>query len=161
MEILNMEKSQNSLQRLNTVIEELVAAVQTQKQKYTQDIEIKNNKINNLQTEIQNLNNALSNRKSQLEELENKIKLLSAQLIEAQQRIEEQQSCGSEELQQTKSLLEDERKQKEEWINKYNESENNLQQSKNAINETTVQIDNVIARLEKVLEENGASNNND
>ena len=146
MEILNMEKSQNSLQRLNTVIEELVAAVQTQKQKYTQDIETKNNKIN---------------RKSQLEELENKIKLLSAQLIEAQQRIEEQQSCGSEELQQTKSLLEDERKQKEKWINKYNESENNLQQSKNAINETTVQIDNVIARLEKVLEENGASNNND
>lgn len=159
MENQNTAQSMDSLKRLNGVVEELIAVVQNQKAKYQQELEARNNRISGLQTEIQNLNNALNNRKAQIEDLDNKNKLLSAQLGEAQIKLEN--SLGnSEENARLQALLDEKTAQSSAWEEKYNEAQENLKQNQANIDETAQQIDGVIARLEKVLQENGASNNN-
>ena len=159
MENQNTAQSMDSLKRLNGVVEELIAVVQNQKAKYQQELEARNNRISGLQTEIQNLNNALNNRKAQIEDLDNKNKLLSAQLGEAQLKLEN--SLGnSEENARLQALLDEKTAQSSAWEEKYNQAQENLKQNQANIDETAQQIDGVIARLEKVLQENGASNNN-
>lgn len=159
MENQNTAQSLDSLKRLNGVVEELILVVQNQKAKYQQELEAKNSRISGLQTEIQNLNNALNNRKAQIEDLDNKNKLLSAQLGEAQLKLEN--SLGnSEETARLQALLDEKTAQSSAWEEKYNQAQENLKQNQANIDETAQQIDGVIARLEKVLQENGASNNN-
>ena len=159
MENQNTAQSLDSLKRLNGVVEELILVVQNQKAKYQQELEAKNNRISGLQTEIQNLNNALNNRKAQIEDLDNKNKLLSAQLGEAQLKLEN--SLGnSEETARLQALLDEKTAQSSAWEEKYNQEQENLKQNQANIDETAQQINGVIARLEKVLQENGASNNN-
>ena len=159
MENQNTAQSMDSLKRLNGVVEELILVVQNQKAKYQQELEARNNRISGLQTEIQNLNNALNNRKAQIEDLDNKNKLLSAQLGEAQLKLEN--SLGNnEETARLQALLDEKTAQSSAWEEKYNQAQENLKQNQANIDETAQQIDGVIARLEKVLQENGASNNN-
>ena len=159
MENQNTAQSLDSLKRLNGAVEELILVVQNQKAKYQQELEAKNNRISGLQTEIQNLNNALNNRKAQIEDLDNKNKLLSAQLGEAQLKLEN--SLGnSEETARLQALLDEKTAQSSAWEEKYNQAQENLKQNQANIDETAQQINGVIARLEKVLQENGASNNN-
>ncbi len=160
MENQDITQSQNSLNRLNAVVEELINTVQNQKVSYQQELSVRNNKIAGLQTEIQNLNNALNNRKTQIEELENKNKLLSAQLGEAQVKLESSVDNGAETA-RLQTLLDEAIAKSTEWEEKCNLAQENLKQNQQEIIETSEQIDGVIARLEKVLEENGASNNND
>jgi chromosome segregation ATPase len=159
MENQNTAQSMDSLKRLNGVVEELILVVQNQKAKYQQELEARNNRISGLQTEIQNLNNALNNRKAQIEDLDNKNKLLSAQLGEAQIKLEN--SLGNnEETARLQALLDEKTAQSSAWEEKYNQAQENLKQNQANFDETAQQIDGVIARLEKVLQENGASNNN-
>lgn len=155
MENQNMD----SLKRLNAAIEELVTVVQNQKERFNQELTAKNNRISGLQTEVQNLNNALNNRKNQLEELDNKNKLLAAQLSESQAKLES--SAGNtEETNRLRNMLDEANKTIAEWAEKYRTAEEKLQQNQQAIDETSQQINSVIARLEKVLQENGTSNDN-
>ena len=51
-------------------------------------------------------------------------------------------------------------KQKEDLNQKYLSSAEKLTQMQQTISQTTENIDDVVARLEKVLEENGAGNGN-
>lgn len=158
MENQNTLQSQDSLKRLNSVVEELIAVVQNQKSAHQQEMEAKNNKISGLQTEIQNLNNALNNRKIQIEELENKNRLLSAQLSELQTKLENSAS-NTEETARLQSLLDNASAKSAEWEEKYNQTEELLRTNQQEFNETSQQLDGVIARLEKVLQENGTGNN--
>ena len=160
MENQNNSQSQDSLNRLKGVVEELINVVQSQKATYQQELSAKNNKIAGLQTEIQNLNNALNNRKSQLEEMENKNKLLAAQLGEAQVKLENSADNGAETA-HLQAMLDEEKAKSSAWEEKCIAAEENLKQNQQEIVETSEQINGVIARLEKVLEENGAGNNND
>ena len=152
--------SQDSLLRLNSVVEELIVAVQSQKAKYLQELDAKNLKIGGLQTEIQNLNNALNNRTAQIEDLINKNNLLTAQLGEMQLKLENS-VAGNQETARLQSLIDEANTKSAEWEEKYLASQERLKQNQENIENTAQQIDGVIARLEKVLEENGASNNND
>lgn len=128
------------------------------------EIDAKTNKINGLQTEVQNLNNALTNRKAQIEDLENKNKLLSVQLVELNNKLESLQSANNSndsEVENLKVQLAEETRAKEDWALKCGDAEKKIIEMQLTINQTTDNIDVVVARLEKVLEENGASNNND
>lgn len=149
----------DSLKRLGAAVEELVTVVQNQKARYNQELEAKNNRISGLQTEVQNLNNALNNRKNQLEDLENKNKLLSAQLSETQAKLENS-TGNTEETTRLRTMLEEANTSIAEWSQKCRIAEEKLQQNQHEIDETAEQINGVIARLEKVLQENGTGNNN-
>lgn len=153
MENQNMD----SLKRLSAAVEELVAVVQSQKTRYNQELEAKNSRISGLQTEVQNLNNALNNRKIQLEDLDNKNKLLAVQLNETQTKLEN--SAGNnEEANRLRTMLNEANTTIAEWAEKCRAAEEKLQHNQQEIDETSEQINSVIARLEKVLQENGASN---
>ena len=132
----------NSLQN-NTENEQKIQQLQN-------ELDSKTNKINGLQIEIQNLNTALSNRKQVIEDLENKNK-------ELQIRFE---NINTEEIINIKNQLQDEIKEKEEITQKFQENELKMQEMQKTITSTSENIDNVVARLERILEENGTSNNN-
>lgn len=160
MENQNNSQSQNSLERLNGVVEELISVVQNQKAAYAREIEAKNGKITGLQTEIQNLNNAIANRNAQIEDLNNKNRLLSAQLGEMQNKLEN--SAGNnEETERLQKMLDEAKNNSSLWEEKCTQAEENLKQNQQEIAETSQQINDIISRLEKVLQENGTSNNND
>lgn len=159
MDNFDSQKSQASLDKLSNAVDELLKTVQTQKQRYLQEIEAKSNKINGLQTEIQNLNHALTNRKAQLEEMETKMSLLSGQFEATKQQLSKVEQNGGEELAQVKKLLETERAQSAQLAAQYAQAQADLQQSKICIEQTSTKIDDVITKLEKVLEDNGASDN--
>lgn len=132
----------NSLQN-NTENEQKIQQLQN-------ELDSKTNKINGLQIEIQNLNTALSNRKQVIEDLENKNK-------ELQIRFE---NINTEEIINIKNQLQDEIKEKEEITQKFQENELKMQEMQKTITSTSENIDNIVARLERILEENGTSNNN-
>ena len=190
-----MEQSQNSLERLKKTVDELIEAVHKQQadfakklqaeqdktalesakadvlsnenenrmQQMQNEIENKAAKISNLQNEVQNLNNAIANRKTQLEELEAKNKELQEQLEEANGRVltlEQTSSAGSSELEELKEQLAAETLQKEDLAQKCQDFETKLAEMQTTISQTSENIDDVVARLEKVLEENGASYTN-
>ncbi len=132
-------------------------------QQLQNEIENKAAKISNLQNEVQNLNNALTNRKNQLEELEAKNKQFAEQLEEANGRVltlEQTSSAGNNELEELKEQLAAETLQKEDLAQKCQDFETKLAEMQTTISQTSENIDDVVARLEKVLEENGASYNN-
>ena len=136
---------------------------ETRMQQMQNEIENKAAKIGNLQNEVQNLNNAIANRKTQLEELEAKNKELQEQLEEANGRVltlEQTSSAGSSELEELKEQLAAETLQKEDLAQKCQDFETKLAEMQTTISQTSENIDDVVARLEKVLEENGASYNN-
>ena len=134
------------------------------------EAEARNNKINGLQTEIQNLNTAVANRKTQIDELNSKNDELSskndelAQKLEAaQKRIAEFENSAAADNSANAELqnkLDEALKQNEELTRKNQESEHKLEEMQKTITQTTANIDAVVARLEEVLEENGAGNNN-
>lgn len=160
MENQTTAQNQTSVQRLNNAVEELIKTVQNQKERYRQESEAGKNKIISLQTEIQNLNNALLNRKNLIEELDNKNKLLAAQLTDTRQKLET--SAGNnEETVRLQSLLSAANAKISELQEKYTQAETKLKLNQQEIDETSEQINGVIARLEKVLEENGTGNDND
>ena len=136
---------------------------ETRMQQMQNEIENKAAKIGNLQNEVQNLNNAIANRKTQLEELEAKNKELQEQLEEANGRVltlEQTSSAGSSELEELKEQLAAETLQKEDLAQKCQDFETKLAEMQTTISQTSENIDDVVARLEKVLEENGASYTN-
>ena len=157
---------------LNSENEKLKAELETAKnntenetrmQQMQNEIENKAAKISNLQNEVQNLNNALTNRKTQLEEFEAKNKELQEQLEEANGRVltlEQTSSAGNSELEELKEQLAAETLQKEDLAQKCQDFETKLAEMQTTISQTSENIDDVVARLEKVLEENGASYNN-
>lgn len=121
-------------------------------------------KINGLQTEVQNLNTALDNRKRQIEELNNKNNELSAQLIAANNKINELENNSERDgnvATELQARLNNVLAQNEELKQNCQQSEERLAQMQQTISQTTENIDGVVAKLEKVLEENGAGNNND
>lgn len=159
MENQNTPQNQTPVQRLNIAIEELIKAIQNQKARYSQELDVRSNRIAGLQAEIQNLNNALANRKNLIEELDNKNKLLVAQVGEMQNKLN--LSAGnSEETARLQQALSQANAQISEWEQKYNKAEEELKNHQHEIDETSTQINGVITRLEKVLEENGTSNDN-
>lgn len=132
-------------------------------QQMQNEIENKAVKISNLQNEVQNLNNAIANRKTQIEELEAKNKELREQLEEANGRVltlEQTSQAGNSELEELKEQLAAETLQKEDLAQKCQDFETKLAEMQTTISQTSENIDDVVARLEKVLEENGASYNN-
>lgn len=127
------------------------------------ELENRNNKISGLQTELQNLNNALNNRKAQIEELTAKNAEKDQKITEAENKIAilEQNSSSSEDaVAQIQRQLDEEQKQHADLQQKYELSEQKMLQMQQTIEQTGENIDDIVARLEKVLEENGASNNN-
>jgi len=157
MENQNTTQSQTSVQRLNSVVEELIATVQNQKERHRQETEAGKAKIANLVTEVQNLNNALVNHKNLIVELDNKNKLLAAQMQEMQIKLEN--SAGNNaETARLQTLLDEANAKVSELEGKYAQAQAKLEQTQLEIDETSQQIDGVIARLGKVLEENGAGN---
>ena len=128
------------------------------------ELEARSNKISGLQTEVQNLNTALSNRKTQIEELNNKNSELVEKLNSAEAKIGELESNSVREDNATAELqirLDEALVQNETLKQQYQQSEEHLSQVRQTVSQTAENIDDVVAKLEKVLKENGASNNND
>ncbi len=123
----------------------------------------RNAKIGGLQTEIQNLNTALNNRKAQIEELTAKGDALAQQLAAAQTRIAELENAaaaGNNIGAELQLKLDEVTQQKELLSQNYLQAEQKIAQMQQTISQTTENIDDVVARLEKVLEDHGASDNN-
>lgn len=147
---------------------ELIAAqnntdAETQIKELQAEAETRNNKMNGLQTEIQNLNTALTNRKAQIEELTAQNGGLQQQLANAQNRIAELENAAAAANSadaEIQTRLNEALRQKDELAQNYQQAEQKLAEMQQTITQTTENIDDVVARLEKVLEENGASNNN-
>lgn len=143
--------------RNNTENEDKIKSLQN-------EAEAKTNKISGLQTEVQNLNTALSNRKTQIEELHNKNNDLTEKLAIAEAKIKELESSAASENNAASELqirLDDALAQNEELKRLQQESSERVLQMQQTISQTTDSIDDVVTKLEKVLEENGASYNND
>lgn len=143
--------------RNNTENEDKIKSLQN-------EAEAKTNKISGLQTEVQNLNTALSNRKTQIEELHNKNNDLTEKLTIAEAKIKELESSAASENNAASELqirLDDALAQNEELKRLQQESSERVLQMQQTISQTTDSIDDVVTKLEKVLEENGASYNND
>ena len=141
----------------NTENEEKIKSLQA-------EVEARGNKINGLQTEVQNLNTALSNRKMQIEELNNKNSELVEKLNSAEAKIGELESNSVREDNAAAELqirLDEALVQNETLKQQYQQSEEHLLQMKQNVSQTAENIDDVVAKLEKVLKENGASDNND
>lgn len=143
--------------RNNTENEDKIKSLQN-------EAEAKTNKISGLQTEVQNLNTALSNRKTQIEELHSKNNDLTEKLTIAEAKIKELESSAASENNAASELqmrLDDALAQNEELKRLQQESSERVLQMQQTISQTTDSIDDVVTKLEKVLEENGASYNND
>lgn len=141
----------------NTENEEKIKSLQA-------EVEARGNKINGLQTEVQNLNTALSNRKMQIEELNNKNSGLVEKLNSAEAKIGELESNSVREDNAAAELqirLDEALVQNETLKQQYQQSEEHLSQVRQTVSQTSENIDDVVAKLEKVLKENGASDNND
>lgn len=127
------------------------------------EAEAKANKISGLQTEVQNLNTALNNRKAQIEELHDKNNELTEKLSTAKAKISELESSSVNENNVATELqmrLDEALAQNEELKRLQQEGSERMLQMQQTISQTTDCIDDVVAKLEKVLEENGASNDN-
>lgn len=128
------------------------------------ELDSKSSKINGLQTEIHNLNTALTNRKAQIEELNNKVNDLSQQLAAANLKVSEieNNAAGKDDsFAELQHRLDEALSVNEELQKQCDEREERLQQMQYTISQTTENIDDVVAKLERVLQENGAGNNND
>lgn len=126
------------------------------------EVEVRNNRISGLQTEVQNLNTALTNRKTQIEELNTKNHDLSEQLTAAQAKIaeaEDSKAANSASVSELQSQLSAALNEKEQLALQYGNAEQKLQEMQQRIAQTGENIDGIVARLEKVLEENGTGNN--
>ena len=147
---------------------ELIAAqnnteIQGKLQALQNEADARANRINGLQTEVQNLNTALNNRKAQIDELNNKNNELTQQLATAAAKLNELESNAVREdnaAAELQSRLDETMAQNEELKRLQQENDERVQQMQQTISQTTVNIDDVVAKLEKVLEENGASDNN-
>lgn len=147
---------------------ELIAAkndtsAETKIRELQAEAETRSSKISGLQTEIQNLNTALNNRKTQIEELSAQSDDLKQQLSAAQTRIAELENAAAAADSvdvQIQERLNEALKQKDELAQNYQQAEQKLAEMQQTINQTTENIDDVVARLEKVLEDHGASDNN-
>ena len=127
------------------------------------ELEARANKISGLQTEVQNLNTALSNRKTQIEELNNKNSELVEKLNSAEAKVAELESNSVREDNATAELqirLDEALAQNETLKQQYQQSEEHLLQMKQNVSQTAENIDDIVAKLERVLKENGASDNN-
>lgn len=139
------------------------AETEARLQSLQNELEIRNNKISGLQTEVQNLNTALSNRKNQIEELKVQIADLEDKLAAAEQKAAEMEINSQNNTQvnaEIQAKLNEEVLQRDLWEQKYQDSAEKILQMQQTISETTENIDDVVSRLEKVLEEHGAGNNN-
>ena len=88
---------------------------------------------------------------------------LQEQLEDANGRVltlEQTSQAGNSELEELKEQLAAETLQKEDLTQKCQDFEAKLAEMQTTISQTSENIDDVVARLEKVLEENGASYNN-
>ena len=147
---------------------ELIAAqnnteIQGKLQVLQNEADARANRINGLQIEVQNLNTALNNRKAQIDELNNKNNELTQQLATAAAKLNELESNAVREDNATAELqsrLDEAMAQNEELKRLQQENDERVQQMQQTISQTTVNIDDVVAKLEKVLEENGESDNN-
>ena len=74
--------------------------------------------------------------------------------------LEQTSSAGSSELEELKEQLAAETLQKEDLAQKCQDFETKLAEMQTTISQTSENIDDVVTRLDKVLEENGASYNN-
>jgi chromosome segregation ATPase len=113
-------------------------------------------KIDGLQAEVQKLNAVLANQKAQIEENEKQKYALEQQLTETKNKVtalEQAQASGSSAITDLQNRLDAALSEKDELKQK-------IEQMQQTITQTTDDIDSVVARLEKVLQENGASNNN-
>lgn len=169
MDMQKMEQSQNAMNRLNNAVEELIKIVQQQKTEfYTRLSETQNllqtaeNKAAVLEAQVQTLNNENQKLKIDLiaaqnnSENDEKIKSLQNDLELKANKINGLQT----EVQNLNNALSNRKNQIEELNDKNNELSEKMQQMQQTVSQTTADIDNVIARLEKAAKENGTSNNN-
>jgi len=126
------------------------------------ELQNRNNKISGLQTESQNLNNALNNRKEQIEELKTQNADLKQQIVAFNTKVAEMESSTVSEdvMAEIRARLDAEVKNNAELSQKYQTSEEKLLNLQATIDETSENIDSIVAKLEKVLEENGTNNDN-
>lgn len=147
---------------------ELIAAqnnteIQGKLQALQNEADARANRINGLQTEVQNLNTALNNRKAQIDELNNKNNELTQQLADATAKLNELESNAVREdnaAAELQSRLDETMAQNAELKRLQQENDERVQQMQQTISQTTVNIDDVVAKLEKVLKENGTSDDN-
>lgn len=194
MEMQKLEKSRNSVSRLNAVIDELVSVINEQRGYFEEKLKMEKEKVENLvvknetlqkelilasdnsktESKILELQNCVDDYIRQNENLKNEIESLKNEIVEKTSQISELENnkellkqqfenmqLNVNEIEDIKAKLFDEIKQKEELEQKYRSSELRISEMQNTINLTTENIDNVVARLERILEENGASGNND
>ena len=162
MDMQNLPKSESSVARLSTVVEELIAVVQKQRADLSAALEAEKNKTAASVAQI----NALEEQNKQLSEELNAAKNNTA----AESKIKELEDLAENrnnkisglqtEVQNLNTALANRKAQLEEVEQKNAELVQKLAQMQQTIAQTTENIDDVVAKLEKVLNENGASNNN-
>lgn len=164
-----MEQSRNSLERLSAIVDELVDAINKQKVDFetalaaekAKTAEILEN-VRTLTLEKEKLQEELAGAQNNTES-ENKITQLQTEI--------ESRDCKLAnlytEVQNLNDLLTNRQAQfdavtlqKEELAGKCAAAEQKLAELQQTITQTSENIDDVVAKLEKVLEENGAGSNN-
>lgn len=176
MDKQNLEKSAASVARLSAAVEELIAVVQQQRSDFSSSLAVERDKAAKAEAKIADL-------EEQIHSLTYDKEKLAADLNAAQNNSENEEKIAQLQsladsrnskinglqtevqnlnvaLANRKNQLEEAENKNAEWAQKYEELEQKLAQMQQTITQTTDDIDDVVARLEKVLEENGASNNN-
>ena len=162
MDIQTMPQSQNSLQRLNDAVEELLRVVQNQKNQFNQQLMQQKNYCAELESKLavaatektqltEQLNTARNDTHSQ-----DKLKQMADEIEVKNSKIAGLQT----EVQNLNNALLNKKAQLDEAENKNKELSEKLAEMQQAISQTSDNIDEVVAKLEKVIQENGASDNN-
>ena len=176
MDTQNLPQSQVAMQRLSKATDELIAVINSQKQNFAVKLAEERNNTAGKDAQISALEAQIKDLQEEKEKL--RIELVTAQNNkEANTKIQEmQQELDSRankinglqiEIQNLNNALNNRKIQLEELKNKNDALSESLTRANDKIAElqqmvtqTAGNIDDVVAKLEKVLEENGASNNN-
>lgn len=169
MEMQNLEQSQNALRRLNAAIDELITLVRNQRRQIAdainaqeQSLSLNEAKIAALEAQIKTLSDDNAklqvgvNAVAESGESSEKIQELQNTLDARNNKINGLQT----EVQNLNTALSNRKMQIEDLESKNSNLTQKLTEMQQTITQTTESIDDVVARLEKVLEENGASDDN-
>ncbi len=135
-----MEQSKISLEHLKTTVDELINVYVKQKQDFAQKLALAQNtaetdaKIQHMQNEIDNKANKINGLQTEVQNLNNALTNRKAQ-IEELDRVNKELAQKCQELEAKNAEIE------------------------TALSQTSENIEYMVAKLEKVLEENGAGNN--
>lgn len=160
MEMQNMEQSQNSLTRLNAAVEELVAKIKKQQDDFQSALAAEKEKQRNLQNELAGKEEKLSRLQEDVQNLNNTLANRDAEISENVAKIAALENASGSESEALRNELAAKTQQYDDLNLQYQQAQQKLEEMHHTISQTSENIDSVVARLEKVLEENGAGDNN-